>query len=63
MDCTFKFELSADVKISVSGERGQIIGRAQYTTTPTPSYLVRYKTGDGRATEQWWTEDALETVA
>lgn len=56
----FKFELKAKVRIAASGEQGEIIGRAEYSTTPLPSYLVRYKAGDGRGVEQWWTEDALE---
>lgn len=62
METPFKFEMSAEVIIAVSGECGKVIGRAQYITTPLNSYLLRYKTADGRATEQWWTEDALKTA-
>jgi hypothetical protein len=57
---TFKFDLKQIVKITESEETGTIIGRAEYSTVPLPSYLLRYKAADGRATEQWWTEDALE---
>lgn len=59
----FKFNLKAGVRIACSGEVGQVIGRAEYSTTSTASYLVRYKASDGRAVEAWWTEDALEATA
>ena len=54
----FKFELQQTVTIAASGEAGEVIGRAEYTTSES-SYLVRYKAGDGRATEAWWNESAL----
>lgn len=56
---TFQFELNQVVKITSSGETGTVIGRADYTTSEC-SYLLRYQAGDGRATEQWWSESALE---
>lgn len=55
----FWFELNQEVVISASGESGSVIGRAEYTQASN-NYLVRYKASDGRATEAWWTEDALE---
>lgn len=58
----FLFSLHDDVVISTSGERGQVIGRAEYTNSCN-SYMIRYKSADGRAVEQWWPEDALEKVA
>lgn len=57
-----KFDLLARVRIRVSGEAGEVIGRAEYATTNLPSYLLRYRCADGRAVEAWWTEDALELV-
>lgn len=57
----FQFELKAKIKIAISGERGEVIGRAEYTTAE-PSYFVRYVTADGRAVEQWWTESSLVTA-
>lgn len=57
---SFKFDLKQIVKITESGETGTIIGRAEYSTAPLHSYLLRYRCADGRAVEQWWTEDALE---
>lgn len=59
MDEIFKYPLGHKVLIAVSGESGDVIGRAEYTTSEV-SYLVRYRAGDGRAVEAWWQEDALE---
>lgn len=58
---SFKFELGQIVAISVSGEQGKIIGRAEYINSGR-AYFLRYKCGDGRAVETWWPEDALETT-
>jgi hypothetical protein len=55
----FKFELSAKLKITESGEEGVCVGRAEYAHTGR-NYLLRYCAGDGRAVEQWWGESALE---
>jgi hypothetical protein len=54
-----KHDLKKTVTIVVSGETGEVIGRAEYVYAE-PSYLVRYKDADGRAVESWWTESALE---
>lgn len=54
----FQFDLKAKIKIAISGEHGEVIGRAEYTTAE-PSYFVRYVTADGRAVEQWWTESSI----
>lgn len=53
-----KFELKQAVTIAASGEVGEVVGRAQYLHSE-PSYLVRYKSADGRAVESWWSESAL----
>jgi hypothetical protein len=55
----FKRELGDIVTLDHSGESGQVIGRAEYDTAE-PSYLIRYKAGDGRQVEQWWSESAIE---
>lgn len=60
MGSVFKFELAEVVDISVSGETGAIIGRAEYAESD-PSYLVRYKAADGRAVESWWSEGAIRS--
>lgn len=57
----FKFHLHQIAKIAASGEQGEIIGRAEYTTAEN-TYLVRYRAGDGRGVQQWWDESALEAV-
>ena len=61
MNHTFKYALGAHVAISESGEKGGVIGRANYSHA-TDSYLVRYRAADGRAVEGWWDEGALEAV-
>ncbi|WP_186077535.1 hypothetical protein [Burkholderia gladioli] len=55
----FKFNLGDSVAITASGERGTVIGRSDYAEADD-SYLVRYKAADGRATQDWWSEGALE---
>lgn len=53
-----KYELQQIVTITASGERGEVIGRAEYTLAE-PCYLLRYQCADGRAVEMWWSESAL----
>lgn len=55
---SFAFRLGQQVVITASGEEGEVIGRAEYSNSSN-SYYVRYRARDGRATEAWWTEDAL----
>jgi hypothetical protein len=55
----FKFALGAQVTIKVSGESGQVIGRAEYLDGEN-SYFVRYKDALGTAREEWWREGALQ---
>ncbi|WP_241331153.1 hypothetical protein [Burkholderia cenocepacia] len=54
----FKFSLGDDVTIVASGETGEVVGRAEYADSSN-QYYIRYKAGDGRATESWWSESAL----
>lgn len=54
----FKYELGQLVTLSRSDEEGEIIARAEYSTSE-PSYLVRYRAGDGRQVENWWSESAI----
>ncbi len=58
MDDKFKFELGQDVTITASGEKGIVIGRAEYLHCEN-SNQIRYKAADGRATEKWWADSAL----
>ena len=57
----FAFELGANVEITVSGERGQVIGSAHYLHDEN-QYFVRYRSLMGQATEQWWGESALQSA-
>jgi len=54
----WKFNIGDAVTITESAEAGGVIGRAEYGHSDD-CYLVRYKAGDGRAVEDWWTETAL----
>ncbi|MEK6419988.1 MAG: hypothetical protein V4801_10305 [Burkholderia gladioli] len=58
----FKLNLNDKVSIAASGEKGEVIGRAEYTEAHN-GYLVRYTAADGRATEAWWNEGALARAA
>lgn len=58
MHDNFEFGLKQSVAIKISGEKGEVIGRAEYWSAER-SYLVRYCAGNGVATEQWWPESAL----
>lgn len=57
----FAFDLMQVVRISASKETGDVIGRAENAYAEN-SYLVRYTAGDGRATEAWWGESALQAL-
>lgn len=59
---TFKFQFDQQVSIKVSGEVGDIIGRADYPNREA-GYFLRYKATDGRAAESWWDESALENAS
>lgn len=61
MDRSFRFGLGQHVLISESGESGVVIGCAMYSYCAN-SYFIRYKAADGRAVEQWWSQDALQEV-
>lgn len=54
----FKFALNQEVTTVASGEQGVVIGRADYNNADS-NYLIRYKAADGRAVENWWTEEAI----
>lgn len=54
----FKFNLGDRVKLRLSSEAGEVIGRAEYSRSK-PQYLVEYLAGDGRQVDSWKDEDAL----
>jgi hypothetical protein len=56
----FEFELDQNVAMEMSGEKGIVIGRSEFSTRPS-LYFVRYVAADGRQCESW--EDASALVA
>lgn len=60
-DMTFEFEMTERAKLALSHEEGEIIGRAEYSTSE-PSYLVRYVSADGQQRESWFAESALRKL-
>ncbi len=57
----FSYGLNHRVAL-LSGEEGEIIGRAEYAEG-FDSYLIRYTAADGRLVEGWWNEPAIRDVA
>jgi hypothetical protein len=57
-----EFKLGGAVMITCSGERGRIIGLAQYEESG-PDALIRYRAADGRAVESWWKISAIQPDA
>ncbi|WP_375591576.1 hypothetical protein [Chitiniphilus eburneus] len=55
----FKFQLGQSVCIKASNEIGEVIARSDFTASES-QYLIRYVANDGRATENWWAESALD---
>ncbi|WP_310630786.1 hypothetical protein [Paraburkholderia sp.] len=58
---TFAFNLKDNVAITVSGETGIVIARAEYAASEN-QYLVRYQSADGRGVEAWWGQTALSAA-
>lgn len=56
-----RFDLDQEVALTMSGERGIIVGLAHYTERP-PCFYVRYVAADGRQVEEWRDEGALTEV-
>lgn len=54
----FKFSLGQKVKLALSGESGDVVGRAQYLNANN-NYYVRYVDAHGVQRESWWSEEAL----
>ena len=54
----FRFNLNQPAEIIASGEKGTVIGRAEYTHGED-QYQIRYCAADGRAVESWWADSAL----
>lgn len=57
----FKFKVGERVRLVMSQETGEIVGRAEYSNGPA-QYRVRYLAADGRQVEDWWTDDAIVSI-
>jgi hypothetical protein len=60
----FKFTLGQRAVLVISGEKGTVVGRAEYLDYP-PAFQLEYVAADGRATSGWFTGrelDALEVL-
>jgi hypothetical protein len=55
---TFTFDLHDRLEIVASGQKGEVIARAEYANGEA-CYLLRYCAGNGDAVEHWWAESAL----
>lgn len=58
---SFKHELGQAIQVTVSGEKGHVKGRAEYSRS-TNQYLIHYLTTDGRGIDSWFDEDELSAV-
>lgn len=55
---TFQFGLAQAITLALSGEKGIIIGRAEYDNS-SDSYYIRYVDGTGCQVERWVSVDAI----
>jgi len=58
----FKFDLGQPVTITISGETGQIDGRAEYQNIAAPMYRLKYRNAMGVASEGWFEEPDLSAT-
>lgn len=62
-DPKFAYELGATVALSMSGERGKVIGRHEALDHPS-QYHVRYVASDGRQVTSWfWASEIAADVS
>lgn len=52
------YQLGDKVELTISGEAGQVIGRATYLNSD-PQCYVHFKTADGCAKSDWFYESQL----
>ena len=57
-----KFKLNQKVKVSISGEEGEIMVRSECAGQPNQYYLY-YKAANGRAINAWFMEDQIERMS
>ena len=54
----FKHALGQAILVTISGEKGNVKGRAEYTNM-NKQYFIHYLTADGRGADGWFDEDEL----
>lgn len=54
-----KFNIGSSVVISLTGQKGIIIGRAEYNNVYPNSYWVQYESGEGNLAKSWIDEQDL----
>lgn len=54
-----RYPLGAELRITCSDERGQVIGRGD-STDGEATYLLRYMQANGIARDEWWPESAID---
>ncbi len=57
----FKHELGQLVQVTISGEKGQVKGRAEYQNDAN-QYYIHYLSADDRAVNAWFEEGELSPV-
>lgn len=58
----FAFSLNQNITLALSGEKGVVIGRAEYVEG-VERYLVRYVNGNGSQVEEWLTPSAISAAS
>lgn len=58
----FVFELNQPVQLSMSREKGVVIGRAEYSGGVPPQYRVRYVDARGCQTTDWFDDTAIQAM-
>jgi hypothetical protein len=58
----YVFALKQPVALSLSGEAGIVIGRAEYSNE-SPSYRVRYVDATGRQQCEWFSADSICAIS
>lgn len=61
MNKSFAFEMGAAVVGSLSCEKGTVIGRAEYDHSEN-AYFIRLLGADGRQSDTWFNESALQSA-
>lgn len=53
------FNIGDEVRVILTGQVGQVIGRAEYNNVYPNSYWVQYESGEGNLAKSWFDEQDL----